>query len=90
MNLNIILDITSIIDIIIQCQERKKLQKSNSNGRVDMRLHGMIEEPHGRAADELAANTRQLAENKEWKPKDNYREIPTGIAELKEINNEPF
>ena len=50
----------------------------------------IIEEPYGRAASELATNTRQLAENKEWKPKDNYREIPTGIAELKEVNKDPY
>ena len=52
----------------------------------------VIENPHGdtRTLQELAKATRLLAEDESWKPKKDYRNIPTGIADLKEINNTPF
>ena len=50
----------------------------------------VIEEPHGRHATELATDTRRLAENENWTPKKNYQEIPTGVQDLKQLNNEPF
>ena len=50
----------------------------------------VIQEPAGDYSDRLAKECRILAEKKEWKPKKDYRNIPTGIADLKEINNTPF
>tara|TARA_B110001454_G_scaffold193502_1_gene194442 strand:- start:166 stop:426 length:261 start_codon:yes stop_codon:yes gene_type:complete len=48
----------------------------------------IIEEPTGRHAQELAKATRILAEQDEWKPKKDYRAIPTDIKKLKKVNNE--
>ena len=47
----------------------------------------VIEEPHGRMASELATDTRRLAEDVTWTPKKNYQEIPTGICDLKQLDN---
>ena len=50
----------------------------------------VINDPLGdsRTLLELAKNTRRLAERDEWKPKKDYRAIPTDIKKLKKINND--
>ena len=48
----------------------------------------IIEEPlgSGRTQKEHAKAVRILAEDDKFKPKKNYRDIPTGVADLREIN----
>lgn len=48
----------------------------------------IIEDPlaNGRTQKEHAKGVRILAEDKEFKPKKNYRDIPATIEELKEKN----
>ena len=50
----------------------------------------VIENPHGdeRTHLELAKATRILAEDDSWKPKKDYRAIPTDAKKLRKINNE--
>jgi len=51
----------------------------------------IIDDPHeNRYSKDLAKETRRLAETKGWMPPKDYRLMPTGIADLKKINNEPF
>jgi len=50
----------------------------------------LIEEPlaNGRTQKEHAKAVRILAEDDKFKPKKNYRDIPTGVADLREIKEE--
>jgi|TARA_R110000823_G_scaffold155384_5_gene286209 hypothetical protein len=59
-------------------------------GFSEWRQLEVIENPHGdeRTHRELAKATRILAEDDSWKPKKDYRAIPTDAKKLRKINNE--